>query len=180
VTVTSDGRLRIVAGLLVVAAVLFVIGVAAESDGDTHTDEPGGEAAEHPGAESGEAGESAEVRASEAAEGAEATEGDEERVLGLDLESPASVALALVLSGGLAAAVLWRPDRRVLVAIAVVAAAFAVLDIAEVSHQLDEDRTGLAVLAATIAAMHAATAALAVWHLTASSPTSRPVVGSAQ
>jgi hypothetical protein len=169
VTVTSDWRLRIIAALVVVAAVLFVIGVTAESDGDTHAEEPSGEVAGH--SESGESGESAEVRARE---GAEAVEADEQRVLGLDLESPGPVAAALVLSAVLAAAVLFRPDRWVLVAIAVVAAAFAVLDIAEVGHQLDEDKTGLAVLAATIAAMHAATAALAVWHLTARAPTSRP------
>ena len=72
---------------------------------------------------------------------------------------------------------LSRQSRRgtsVLLAIAVIAAAFAVLDIAEVSHQLDEDRTGLAVLAATIAAMHGATAALAVWHVADATSTTRP------
>lgn len=164
-TVVSDWRPRLIAALLVVAAVLFVIGVASEPNKDTHSDEPSAEVTGH-----SEANETAEARASEAAGRTEATESGEARVLGLDLESPAPVAAALVLSAVLAALVLWRPDRRVLVVIAVAAAAFAVLDIAEVSHQLDEDRTGLAMLAATIAALHAATAALAVWHLTAREP----------
>ena len=44
--------------------------------------------------------------------------------------------------------------------------AFAVLDIAEVIHQLDEDRTGLALLAGVIATAHAAAAALAVQQAT--------------
>ena len=38
---------------------------------------------------------------------------------------------------------------------------FAVFDIAEIRHQLDESRTGLAVLAAVIAAAHLAAAATA-------------------
>jgi hypothetical protein len=139
----------LIAALLVVSAGLFVIGVTSESDGDTHSDEPSAESTEH-----SEANETSEVRANEG----------EERVLGLDLESPAPIAGALLLSAALAGLVLWRPDRRVLVVIAIASGAFAVLDIAEVIHQLDEDRTGLATLAATIAAMHAAVAALAVWH----------------
>ena len=137
-------RPRAIAALLVVATILFVVGVAAEPTTDTHTDEPSGEAAEH----------------------VESAEKDEERVLGLDLESPGPVALAVVLSAVLAAAVLWRPDRRVLLVVALGATAFAVLDIAEVAHQLADDRTGLALLAATIAAMHAAATALAARQLT--------------
>jgi hypothetical protein len=120
VTITPHWRLRIIAALLVVAAVLFVIGVASEPNEDSHSEEPGGEVAGHP-----EADETAEARASESSEGTEP-------------------------------------------------AAFAILDIAEVGHQLDEDRTGLAVLAATIAALHAAATALAVWRLTARAPTTRP------
>jgi hypothetical protein len=169
----SDRRQRVVAALLVVAAVLFVVGVAAEPAEGAHGDEPSGDVAGR--SESGEAGhseagESAEERArdGEAHEAAEA--GDEERVLGLDLESPGAVAAGLVVSAVLAALVVWRPDRRALVVVALVAAGFAVLDIAEVARQVDEDRPGLAALAATIAAMHAATVAGAVWLVTARAP----------
>jgi hypothetical protein len=177
-SIAAGWRPRVIAALLVVAAVLFVIGVTAESDEDTHRDEPSAQGEEH-----SEAGESAEVRADEAAaadeeaETTEGTEGDEERVLGLDLESPGPVAAAVVLSVVLAALVLWRRDRRVLVVTAVVAGAFAVLDIVEVSHQLDEDNAGLAVLAATIAVLHAATAALAVWHTIDNPPTTDALEG---
>jgi hypothetical protein len=182
-TIVADWRSRVIAALLVVAAVLFVIGVAAEPNNDTHSHEPSGEVA--PRSETGgagehsEAGESAEARASEGT-GNEVAESNEERVLGLHLESPGLLALAVVLSAVLAGAVLWRPDRRVLLAIALVAAGFVVLDIAEAAHQLNENRTGLAVLAATIAAMHTATAALAVWQLTARAPETQVALGANQ
>jgi hypothetical protein len=72
-----------------------------------------------------------------------------------------------VLVSLLLAALVWRrPDRRLLIVIAVVAAAFAVLDSAEVAHQLD-DNAGLALLAGLIAVLHAATAALAIHQATA-------------
>ena len=169
-SIVTHWRPRAIAALLVISAGLFVIGVTSESDGDTHSDEPNAESTEH-----SEANETSEARAQEADAGTETTESDEERVLGLDLESPAPIAGALLLSAALAALVLWRPDRRVLVVIAVASGAFAVLDIAEVIHQLDEDRTGLAALAATITAMHAAAAALALWHTTSSPPATRTV-----
>lgn len=176
-SIASDWRPRVIAALLVVAAVLFVIGVTSESEKDMRSDQPSAEVAGH-----SEGGESSQGRASEAAEAngeaepnesTERKDGDEGRVLGLDLESPAPVALAVVLSAALALGVLWRPDRRALVVVAVVAAAFAVLDIAEVSHRLDDDQAELAALAATIAVLHAATAALAVWYVTDRAPASR-------
>jgi hypothetical protein len=40
---------------------------------------------------------------------------------------------------------------------------FAVLDLREVVHQLDEDNGGLAVLAGVVAALHLAAAAVALW-----------------
>jgi hypothetical protein len=127
--------------VLLAATALFVLGVALEP----HTEEARGEHAE---SETGE-------------EGTEPA-GGEEKVLGLDLESPLVVGIAVVASVGLALLAWSRPDRRWLVAIAVVAAGFALVDVAEVLHQLDEDRMGLALLAAAVAALHALAVVLAV------------------
>jgi nitrate reductase gamma subunit len=62
---------------------------------------------------------------------------------------------------GLAA---WFRPRWALLLVGVGAAMllFAVLDVREVFHQSDESKTGLAVLAGAIAALHAAAAAVAV------------------
>ncbi len=127
--------------ILLAATVLFVLGVALEP----HSEEARGE---HAASEAGEAGPE--------------PAGGEERVLGLDLESPLVVTVAVVASVGLALLAWSRPERRWLLAIAVVATAFAVVDVAEVLHQLDEDRMGLTLLAAAVAALHALAAVLAV------------------
>ena len=81
-------------------------------------------------------------------------------MLGIDVESPATVALAVLASIALAAGLWLTKQRAVAVAAVVVGALFALFDIAEVAHQLDESRTGLAVLAGVIAVGHAAAAAL--------------------
>ena len=90
-----------------------------------------------------EADEGTETPTAEPADG-EAGE-NEERVLGIDLESPLVAAAVVVVRP--ARRTRRRPSQRLLVVIAVVAAAFAVLDIAEVVHQVDGNRTGLALLA---------------------------------
>jgi hypothetical protein len=163
------GRLpqRTIAVLLIVAAGLFVIGVTAEDNTDTHSDEGTAQAGEH-----GEATESDEAIEAEAAERstgeAERSEsdGDAERLLGIDIESPVLVTAAVVASVLLAGLVWRRRDRRLFVVIAVFAAGLAVVDAAEVAHQLDEDHTGLALLAGLIAALHSAAAALALHQAT--------------
>jgi hypothetical protein len=76
--------------------------------------------------------------------------------------------VAVVASIALAGVLLWRPDRRVLLAVAVAAGAFALLDALEVRRQLDEGSSGLALLAALIALLHAAAAALALYQATRS------------
>jgi hypothetical protein len=155
---------HVVAGLLVVSAGLFLVGVAAEPDEDTHIDEPASEAAEH--SDDNEAAQAQDVDEPEHSElGAETGdqgEDGEERILGVDPESPLMIAAAVSGSLLLAGLVWRRPDKRLLVAVAVAAGAFAVFDAAELVHQLDEDRAGLATLAALIAALHAAAAALAI------------------
>ena len=141
---------QLIAAPIVVAVVLFVIGVSAETGEDDHRDEPASEVVEH--SETGEV-----------AEGEEGDAGDEaeERVLGVDVESPLLVIAAVVVSLLLAAVTWRRPTRGVLVLTGAVVAAFAVLDLAEMAHQLDEDNTGLVFLAAAIAVLHAIAAGLA-------------------
>jgi hypothetical protein len=165
VTTLARQAPRVIAILLIVAAGLFVIGVTSEGNEDTHSDEPTAETGEHD--EATEAGEGTETPTAEPADGE--TGENEERVLGIDLESPLAIVGAVVVSVLLAGLVWRRPTRRLLVVIAVVAAAFAVLDIAEVVRQVDENRAALALLAGVIATAHAAAAALAL-HQTTTGP----------
>ena len=137
---------RIAAVLFVVAAGLFVISVNAEDD--THTEATTAPVPD----ESAESGEADHDEAAEAVGGEEHSESREEKVLGVDVESPASVALAVVVSLALAAGLWLRPLRWLALLAFVVGLAFAAFDVAEVVHQLDESNSGLATLAATIAA----------------------------
>jgi hypothetical protein len=149
---------RWLALLITVATVLFAIGVSIEKP-DAHT-------------------ESAEVAHAEgeAAEGetAAAEDGDgEEALLGIDLESTPLVVLAVIASFALAAGAWARSDSHaVLTLIGVAMLAFAVLDIREPIHQLDEDESGLALLAALVAALHLAAGGLA-WRLESSAEAAR-------
>ena len=135
--------------LLIVAAALFAVGVATE--GDAH----------HETVASVEAGEHNEAtEAAEHNERAEASETGEE-ILGVNLESTPLVVLAVIISVALAAAT-WRSDRKlILLVTALFAAAFAALDVAELSHQIRESAATIAVIAGIIAVMHAAAALLA-------------------
>ena len=167
------GGRRLAAILLVVTAALFVIGVSVEDD--THSeasegvaDQPAGQAeGSHVEANESEAGheEGEESEAEGSTVEGEGSGHDEEAegetVLGVDAESPAIVTMAVLASLALAAG-LWFTHRRLAaVATVVLAGLFALFDIAEVFHQLDESRTGLAVLAVVIAVGHAAAAVLA-------------------
>jgi hypothetical protein len=140
---------RIIAALLVVGAALFVVGAAIER-GD-HRDEPA--TAVRTSREQVGHDEAAEAGgAASTAEKAEA--GDEEKVLGLDVESPGLLAVGMVLSLALAAFVWRRPRRSAFLVVAVFAAAFTVFDVAEVVHQLDRSKAELAVLAAIVVVVH--------------------------
>lgn len=145
-------RLRWLVGtLLIAAAALFAMGVATE--GDVHH-ETG--TATH--AETGEAGEHVEQAAHD--EPGETGETGE-RVFGINLESTPFVVAAVAVSIVLAAAT-WRRDRRlVLLVTAMFATGFAVLDVAEFSHQIRRSAVTIAVIAAVIAILHAAAALLA-------------------
>jgi hypothetical protein len=149
--------------LLVVSTVAFVLGVSIErSSADTHAESA-------PAAESGEAGEGSAEHAEEAGEGhteaaqPEADEDGSESFFGLDYEATPFVALAAAFSVALAAAVWLRPRRALLLgAVAVGMVLFAVLDVREVVHQIDESKGGLAVLAGVVALCHLAAGGLAV------------------
>jgi hypothetical protein len=80
--------------------------------------------------------------------------GREERLWGIDVESPAAIAGAVVLSLLVAAAVWWRPRRELFLAAAVFCLAAAAFDVREVVHQAGEERAGLAALAVLVALLH--------------------------
>ena len=62
----------------------------------------------------------------------------------------------------LAALVIVRSRREVLIVVALLALAFTALEIAEVAHQIDANKTGLVALALLAGVLHALTAGLAV------------------
>ncbi len=155
--------------LLAVSTVLFAVGVIAErSDADTHTPEAaqteaaGGEAAEtHEDGEAGEARE-AESEGGDAEPASGEASSEDERVLGIDLESTPLVVLAVLAGLGLAALTATRFGRLrgFLLAVVLVMLAWAALDLREVLHQLDESRTGVALVAMMVAVLHLAAAAV--------------------
>jgi heme/copper-type cytochrome/quinol oxidase subunit 3 len=132
--------------LLIVAAALFAVGVATEPDN-------------HHAAAAVESGEHNE--ATEAANRTEASESGGETIFGINLESTPLVVAATIISVVLAAAT-WRRDRKlILLVTAIFAAAFAALDVAELSHQIRQSAATVAIVAGIIAALHAVAAMLA-------------------
>lgn len=139
----------LLSALLIAGAALFTIGVTIERNiEDDHTE----------ATEQTEPGEASERES-------HSEEGEEETVLGLNLESPLLVALGIAVSLALAVGA-WRSNARVvLIAAGAFAAAFAALDIAEAAHQADESRVGLVVLAALVALVHLTAVVVAVQRL---------------
>src|SRR4051794_35392890 len=157
----TRGMRALLAGLIVISTVAFVVGTTIErNSGDVHHEspQPAGEHASEAGDESG---------AEHAAEGGAATTGrethsEELKPLGIDIEAAPFVIAAALVSLALAFAVWRRPAAvALLVLVAGAMLLFAALDVREVFHQGDEDRTGLAVLAAAVAVLHLAAAAVA-------------------
>ena len=144
--------------LLVASTALFAVGVSIEgSEADTHAEPAAAqnEAVEPEGAH----GEEGEVH-SEPATGEAESEG--ERLLGVDLESTPLIVLAGLAGLGLAALAATRFGRLrgVLLAIAAIVLVWAILDVREVAHQLDESRDGVALIAMIVAVLHLAAAAV--------------------
>ncbi len=168
--------------LLALSTVGFVVGVSVEkSSADSHdeaapTATESGEAAEGGEAHAGEGAEHATGEAAHSDPGPRETDtegGEDATLLGVDLEATPFVALAAALSLALAVAVWLRPGWAVLLAVVAVAmVVFAVVDVREVFHQLDENKGGLALLAALVAALHLAAAGVALT-LRRSAPVSR-------
>jgi len=148
---------RVAAVLFLVTVALFAVGVALEKDGHAEPAAAVTEAPDH--AEGGEEGGHDEDTVTE--EVGHDDGGESESVLGVDLESPLTVTLAVV--GSLLLAIgLWFTDRRGVAAAAVAGGlAFAVFDVAEVAHQVDASRSGLAVLAVVLVLCHTAAAGAA-------------------
>ncbi len=143
-------RLRWLLGTLLIAAVaLFAVGIATE--GDTH----------HETIAIVKTGEHNEATERAAHNEQTAVSETGERILGINLESTPLVVFALITSVALAAAT-WRRDHRLILLVAALfAAAFAVLDVAEFSHQIRQSAATIAVVAAIIAVLHAGAGLLA-------------------
>ncbi len=142
---TRPATLRIVlAAVLALATVLFIVGTQSEQSSESketpaqHAQETGNEAEEH----------------------AAATSHSEtsEKVLGLRVESTGTQVVAVLISVAGIAVLLLTTRREWLYAVSVMAVLFMVLDIAEVVHQADRSDTGLALLAAVVALLHAGVA----------------------
>jgi hypothetical protein len=163
----------LLAALIVISTAAFVVGTAIERN-DVHHETAAaksGEAANHHAESGGKGGTAAESSSESAAhratEGGGATAGtethsEELKPLGVDIEAAPFVIVAALASLALAVAA-WRRPRSVplLVIVALAMLAFVVLDVREVLHQSDESRTGLAVLATAVAALHLGAAAVA-------------------
>jgi len=167
---------RLTAMLLVLSAALFAVGVAVEhSGGETHAAvAPSGTGGRvETGQEGSESHEQAEPPGLPAAD----TEAGSERLLGVSVESPATV-VAVVAVSLLLAGLLWRYRRRwVLVVVAAFAAGAAVFDIAEVVHQVRAGRAGVGGLAGLVAAAHVAVAVAVVGVLRPAARGGAPVTG---
>jgi hypothetical protein len=157
--------------LLVASTALFAVGVIAERSStdehskpaSAHVGESGEAAGEPAGAhEEGEGSSASEAGHAEGAAGDTGTETNE-AVLGVDIESTPLIVLAVIAGLGLAALAATPFGRRpaVLLAVALIALAWAALDVREVVHQLDESRSGIAVVALVVAVVHLTVALLA-------------------
>ena len=159
----------VLVALVAVATVSFVVGTAIErnSAGESGHHEAATTTRSQTGTSSGEtSGETPATHANEGGGTTTETNGEashaELRPLGIDVEAWPFVALASLASLALALGAWLRPKSVPLLALVTVALlAFAVLDVREVIHQSDIDKTGLAVLAAFIAALHVAAALVA-------------------
>jgi hypothetical protein len=155
---TTGGRqgLALIAGMMALALLLFLGGVA----GERHI------LAAHPAVSEQHTAENSTTQESggEAGGAAHLADAGHERVLGVAVDDPAIVAMSVPVWLALIAALL-RIGRRVLPVVLLVAAAACVLDVREIIRQIGEAQTGLAILAALVAAAHWAVVVLAAMAL---------------
>lgn len=158
---------KVLVSPIVLSTVAFAVGAIVERSSVEPAAEGSGTKAPAHG-ESGEAVEGSGEAGEGGGEVAPVSEGSEEpngeeTLFGKDPESTPLVMLAIVASLLLAAGCWFRPEWRwLLVVTAFAMAAFAVLDLREVIHQLDESDTGLASVAGAVATLHVAAAVTAV------------------
>src|SRR3954447_21877218 len=152
-----SGRPLLIGALLGLATVFFVWGAAAEHSGHSETSHAA------TASESSGNGETTAEHANETTAGtsSEAQGESEYRPLGINLESTTVIVIAAVVSLLLAALVVWRPSKGPLLAVVVLSAAFAVVEIIEVVHQADVNNTGLLIVALAACITHTAVALLA-------------------
>ncbi len=155
------------AALLVAATILFVVGTTIErsqantgahQEANAVEQQPAGEAAEHNEAEA------AKGQANTAAEGVEqhrSTGESGEELLGINPESAGLTAVVTVVSLLLAALLVVRPGKGLLVTVVVVGLVFAALDVREVAHQANESNAGLLVMALITGLLHLSVAVVA-------------------
>lgn len=162
----------ITAALLIASAAAFATGAILEHH--TITGESHSVRQEHH-AEAGTASEkpaATEGTASGESPATHATEHNSEELLGINPEATGLVVTAVAVSLVLAALILTVRSPLLAAVVALAMLAFTALDIREVTHQLNESHSGLAALAATIAALHIAAGAAAL--LTTRDTRSRP------
>jgi hypothetical protein len=163
-------RLPVVdAALLVAATILFVVGTSIERSQASTGEGQEATTVERPAGEAGEAGEHSDAEATEGeanttAEGTEehssAGESGEE-LFGFTPESAGLTAVVAVVSLLLAALLVLRPGKGLLVAVVVVGLVFAALDGREVLHQANESNAGLLVMALITGLLHLGVALVA-------------------
>ena len=191
---TGSASLRRTAALLLVlATVVFMIGVIAERSmaGESSETRPSQTVSASSSEQSEKAAEGADSHdEGEAAEGTGEeghtdvatephTEANETRetILGINAESTGVIAAAVIISLLVAASVWFWGTPAVLVVAAGMALLFAAFDLREVAHQLNEARTNLVVIALLTAVLHASAAVvtgLALTHRSAPARSSLP------
>jgi Flp pilus assembly protein TadB len=151
---------RILAILILVSAVLFAIGAAIERN--NHNSETkqhaaaSGESSGETHTESGGEGGSTETHAA-----TETHKESSEKIFGINPEAKGLVAAAVAAGVVLAVAVWFTNAALILVGAIAFGLVFAVFDVRELIHQVNESRAGLVVIAAVLAVIHLAVAVAA-------------------
>jgi len=164
------------AGLLIAATIAFVVGTTLERSQAEAGDRQEASTVERSHDEAAEHDETAEHRQAEAAEGrsTEATQAAEqhdpegeagERLFGINPEAAGFVAGAAAVSLLLAALLITRPRRPLLVAVVAFGLAFAALDVREAAHQAGESHAELVAIALLTGLLHLAVAVTAAAQL---------------
>jgi hypothetical protein len=146
---------RTLIALLLASTAAFLVGVLAERSSDDGHDKPTAVVRE----------EAEGIQTEAAGETAPDEHQAEARLVGIDPESTPLLVIAVAAGLGLAALTASRVGgaRPLLVVVALVALAWAALDIREIAHQIDESRGGVAAIAAAVAALHVGAAAIAAF-----------------